>query len=35
MTVEGGLHGKFPKEKNSEVNQAIIDFLVELGITGK
>jgi acetyl esterase/lipase len=35
MTVEGGLHGKFPKEKNSEVNNAIIDFLEELGITGK
>jgi len=32
MTVEGGLHGKFPKEKNSEVNKAIIDFLIEIGI---
>ena len=32
MTVEGGLHGKFPKEKNSEVNKAIIEFLRELNI---
>jgi acetyl esterase/lipase len=35
ITVEGGLHGKFPKEKNSEVNQAIMDFLRETGITPK
>jgi len=34
MTVEGGLHGKFPKEKNSEVNKAIADFLKELGLVG-
>jgi len=33
MTVEGGLHGKFPKEKNSEVNKAIANFLKELGLT--
>jgi acetyl esterase/lipase len=33
MTVEGGLHGKFPKDKNSEVNKAIADFLKELGLT--
>jgi len=33
MTVEGGLHGKFTKEKNSEVNKAIADFLKELKIT--
>lgn len=32
ITVEGGLHGKFPKEKNSEVNAQIMDFLKELGI---
>jgi acetyl esterase/lipase len=32
MTVPGGEHGKFPAEKNSEVNKAIIDFLKELGI---
>jgi len=32
MTVEGGLHGKFPKEKNSEVNKAIIDFLKEIKV---
>jgi dipeptidyl aminopeptidase/acylaminoacyl peptidase len=30
ITVEGGLHGKFTKEKNSEINKAIIDFLNEL-----
>ncbi|WP_462243286.1 alpha/beta hydrolase fold domain-containing protein [Ferruginibacter sp.] len=35
ITVAGGLHGKFPKEKNSEVNKAIADFLKELGLTGK
>ena len=33
MTVEGGLHGKFPKEKNSDVNKAIAAFLKDLGIT--
>lgn len=27
ITVEGGLHGKFEKEKNSEINKAIIAFL--------
>lgn len=32
ITVEGGEHGKFTKEKNSEINKAIIDFLKELGI---
>lgn len=32
MTVEGGEHGKFPAEKNSEVNKAILNFLKELGI---
>lgn len=32
MTVEGGEHGKFPAEKNSEVNKAIIDFLKEVGV---
>lgn len=32
ITIEGGLHGKFPKEKNSEVNKAIADFLKELKI---
>jgi acetyl esterase/lipase len=32
ITVEGGLHGKFPKEKNSEVNKAIADWLKGLGI---
>lgn len=33
MTVEDGLHGKFPKEKNSEVNKAIAKFLTDLGLT--
>lgn len=32
MTVKGGLHGKFDKEKNSEVNKAIADFLKALNI---
>lgn len=32
ITVEGGQHGKFDKEKNSEVNRAIIDFLKEVGV---
>jgi acetyl esterase/lipase len=32
VTVEGGLHGKFPKEKNSEVNKDIMEFLKSLGI---
>jgi acetyl esterase/lipase len=35
MTVEGGLHGKFQKDKNSEVNKAIAEFLKELNIIGK
>ncbi|RYY88738.1 MAG: alpha/beta hydrolase [Chitinophagaceae bacterium] len=32
ITVPGGLHGKFDKEKNSEINRAIIDFLREVGV---
>ena len=32
MTVKGGLHGKFDKEKNSEVNKAIATFLKGLGL---
>lgn len=32
MTVKGGLHGKFSKEQNSEVNKAIAKFLKELNI---
>jgi len=32
ITVPGGQHGKFPKEKNSEINKAIADWLKELGI---
>lgn len=32
ITVEGGLHGKFPKEKNAEINERIIAFLSELGL---
>ena len=30
ITVEGGLHGKFEKEKNSEVNKAIMNFILNL-----
>ena len=30
ITVPGGLHGKFDKEKNSEINKAIQKFIVEL-----
>ncbi|MEO7264302.1 MAG: alpha/beta hydrolase [Ferruginibacter sp.] len=30
ITVTGGLHGKFEKEKNSEVNKAIISFIFSL-----
>ncbi|TDH28626.1 alpha/beta hydrolase [Segetibacter sp. 3557_3] len=32
MTIAGGQHGKFSKEKNSELNKAIADFLKGLGI---
>lgn len=32
ITVEGGEHGKFSKEKNSEVNAQIMEFLKELGV---
>jgi acetyl esterase/lipase len=32
IKVPGGLHGKFPKEKQSEVNAQIMDFLKELNI---
>lgn len=32
ITVEGGLHGKFDKEKNKEINEDIIDFLQEIGV---
>ena len=30
ITVPRGLHGKFDKEKNSEINKAIIKFIAEL-----
>ena len=30
ITVKGGLHGKFEKEKNSEINNAIISFINSL-----
>ena len=30
ITVEGGLHGKFTQEKNSEINKAIIKFIYSL-----
>jgi acetyl esterase/lipase len=32
ITVEGGVHGKFEKEKNSEINKEIIVFLKEVGV---
>ncbi len=32
ITVDGGLHGKFDKEKNSEINKTIITFLKYLKI---
>ena len=32
MTVPGGLHGKFEKEQNTELNKAIIRFLQEAGV---
>lgn len=32
ITVAGGLHGKFDKEKNSEINKTIAAFLKELGL---
>ncbi len=30
ITVEGGLHGKFEKDKNSELNKAMIEFIMSL-----
>ena len=33
MTVKGGLHGKFDREKNSEMNKAIAEFLKQLKIS--
>jgi acetyl esterase/lipase len=30
VTVVGGLHGKFEKEKNNEINKAIIKFIMSL-----
>lgn len=30
VTVPDGQHGKFPKDKNSEVNKAIMDFIMSL-----
>lgn len=30
ITVEGGLHGKFDKEKNNEINAAILKFIAGL-----
>ena len=32
VTVEGGLHGKFEKEKNSEINRSIISFLKKVNV---
>ena len=30
ITVSGGLHGKFDKEKNNEINKAILKFIYEV-----
>jgi dipeptidyl aminopeptidase/acylaminoacyl peptidase len=30
FTVPGGLHGKFDKEKNAEINEAILKFIASL-----
>jgi hypothetical protein len=30
LTVEGGGHGKFDKEKNNEINAAILEFIAGL-----
>ena len=35
ITVPGGQHGKFDKEKNSEINRAIVDFLKGLGLVNQ
>jgi acetyl esterase/lipase len=32
ITLEGGLHGKFDKEKNREIGDAMIKFLKEIGV---
>jgi acetyl esterase/lipase len=32
ITVPGGGHGKFEKDKNSEVNKKIVEFLLSLGL---
>jgi acetyl esterase/lipase len=35
MTIEGGKHGGFPKDKNSELNKAIVAFLQKLKISNQ
>lgn len=32
ITVPGGVHGKFEKEKNDEINKAMIKFLTDINI---
>lgn len=32
ITIPGGLHGKFTKEQNSDLNKKIIQFLVKVGV---
>jgi acetyl esterase/lipase len=32
VTIKGGLHGKFTKEQNSELNQSIVAFLRKVGV---
>lgn len=35
ITVDGGLHGKFEKDKNSELNKAMIEFIMSLPVFKK
>ncbi|MFY7964322.1 MAG: alpha/beta hydrolase fold domain-containing protein, partial [Chitinophagaceae bacterium] len=35
MTIEGGMHGKFPKEQNTALSKAIVKFLSDLNIPNK
>ena len=35
MTIAGGMHGKFPKEQNTELSKAIVKFLTDLNIPNK
>jgi hypothetical protein len=35
VTIKGGLHGKFDKQQNSDLNNSIVAFLKSLGLVGK